>query len=463
VVVHTASAPIGEFACSNDLFNRIRTLVRWAQRANAVSVLSDCPHRERLGWLEQYHLNGPSLRYEFDLAQMFTKGVNDMRDSQLASGMVPSIAPEYTIFGKGPDDDSNAFRNSPEWGSALLLVPWQQYEFTGDTELLRQAYDDMKRYVAYLDGKASSNLLNFGLGDWYDIGPKPPGVSQLTPIALPATAFYYYDTWVLAQTARLLGKDAEAKQFAGRADEIRAAFNAEFYDPVKRSYSTGSQCANAIPLVMGLCEEQNRVAVLEALVKDVESRGNAITAGDVGYRYLLRALADGGRSDVIFAMNNQSDKPGYGYQLKKGATSLTEAWDARRASSQNHFMLGQIMEWFYGDLAGIAPDPEQPGFENVLIRQQPVGDLQWARASYDSVRGRIESHWVRTGSQFKLSVTLPANTTATIWLPAQSQKSIRESGKALKGQRGVKTVRFEQGRAIISVGSGRYEFSSDWP
>jgi alpha-L-rhamnosidase len=463
VVVHTASAPIGEFACSNDLFNRIRTLVRWAQRANAVSVLSDCPHRERLGWLEQYHLNGPSIRYEFDLAQMFTKGVNDMRDSQLTSGMMPSTAPEYTIFGKGHDDDSNAFRNSPEWGSALLVVPWQQYEFTGDTELLRQSYDDMKRYVAYLDGKASSNLLNFGLGDWYDIGPKPPGVSQLTPIALPATAFYYYDTWVLAQTARLLGKDAEAKQFAGRADEIRVAFNAEFYDQTKRSYSTGSQCANAIPLVMGLCAEQNRAAVLEALVRDVESRGNAITAGDVGYRYLLRALADGGRSDVIYAMNNQSDKPGYGYQLKKGATSLTESWDARRASSQNHFMLGQIIEWFYGDLAGIAPDPEKPGFENVLIRPQPVGDLQWARASYDSVRGRIESHWVRTGSQFKLNVSLPANTTATIWLPAKSQKSVRESGKALKGQRGVKFVRFEQGRAIISVGSGRYEFSSDLP
>jgi alpha-L-rhamnosidase len=221
-----------------------------------------------------------------------------------------------------------------------VLVPWQQYEFTGDMALLRRSYDDMKRYVAYLDTKADANILNFGLGDWYDIGPKAPGVSQLTPIALPATAFYYYDTWVLAQVARLLGRNAEAKRFARKAEAIRAAFNAKFYDRAKHSYATGSQCANAIPLVMGLCEEKNRAAVLKALVKDVESRGNAITAGDVGYRYLLRALADGGRSDVIFTMNNQSDKPGYGYQLKKGATSLTEAWDARRSSSQNHFMLG---------------------------------------------------------------------------------------------------------------------------
>jgi len=460
VVVHTASEPVGEFSCSNELFNRIRTLVRWAQRANLVSVASDCPHRERLGWLEQYHLNGPSLRYEFDLAQLFTKGMNDMRDSQLASGMVPSIAPEYTIFGKGPDDDSNAFRNSPEWGSAIVLVPWQQYEFTGDTELLRRHYDDMKRYVAYLDTKASFNIVSFGLGDWYDIGPKPPGVAQLTPKELTATAFYYYDTWVLAQTAKLLGKEAEAKQFAGKADEIRAAFNAKFFNRTNRTYATGSQCANAIPLVMGLCEEANRAAVLDALVRDVQARGN--TAGDVGYRYLLRALADGGRSDVIFAMNNQSDKPGYGYQLKMGATSLTEAWDARRSSSQNHFMLGQIMEWFYGDLAGIAPDPDGPGFKRIIVSPQPVADVTWAKASYDSVRGRIESSWKRDGKKFALSVTVPANATATVYLPAKSAEKVKESGRMASGQAGVKFLRSEGDRVLFEVGAGKYDFVSEW-
>jgi hypothetical protein len=319
----------------------------------------------------------------------------------------------------------------------------------------------MQRYVAHLETKANAHILDYGLGDWYDIGPKPPGYAQLTPKELTATAFYYYDTWILAQTASLLGQNAEAKTFARKADEIRAAFNAKFYDATNHSYSTGSQCANAIPLVMNLCEPENRAAVREALVKDVQLRGNAVTAGDVGYRYVLRALADGGRSDVIFAMNNQSDKPGYGYQLKQGATSLTEAWDARRQSSQNHFMLGQIMEWFYGDLVGIAPDLDGPGFKRILIRPQPVGDLTWAKGSYASVHGRIESRWERRGNKFTLGVVIPANVSATVFLPATSANHVKESGRIVSDQKDVAFLHMEGGRAVFKVGSGRYEFTSE--
>jgi alpha-L-rhamnosidase len=158
---------------------------------------------------------------------------------------------------------------------------------------------------------------------------------------------------VLARTARLLGKEDDAKQYETLAKDIRAAFNAKFFNPSTGTYATNSQTANAMPLVLGLVEPENRPSTLEAIVKDVRDRGNALTAGDVGYRYLLRALADQGRSDAIYDMNNQSDRPGYGMQLKRGATSLTEAWDANPGSSQNHFMLGQIDEWFFHDLAGI--------------------------------------------------------------------------------------------------------------
>jgi glycogen debranching enzyme len=217
------------------------------------------------------------------------------------------------------------------------------------------------------------------LSDWYDIGPGSPGESKLTPKGVTATAFYYQDTQILAQTAKWLGLKEDAAQYEQQAARIRAAFNAKFFNPATRQYATGSQCANSIALFMGLAPSESRSAILDNVARDVREKG--LTAGDVGYRYLLRALADGGRSDIVFAMNNQSDKPGYGYQLRMGATSLTEAWDALRSSSQDHFMLGQINEWFFHDLAGIQSDPETPGFQHIIIKPALVGDLSAVTAS----------------------------------------------------------------------------------
>jgi alpha-L-rhamnosidase len=458
IVVQSSSEPVGEFECSNTLFNRIRNLIRWAQRSNMMSLMTDCPQREKRGWLEEDHLNGPALRYEFDLAQLFTKTLNDISDSQLANGLVPTTAPEYAIFGakKYTDNFRGQFGDSPEWGGSFILVPWQQYEFDGDLNLFRVHYDAMKNYLNYLGGRASDSIVNYGLGDWYDIGPKHPGVAQLTPIALTATAYYFQDAKILARVARLLGKDDDAKQFSGLAETIRAAFNQKFYDPTNRFYATGSQTADSIALVTGLCEPANRDAVLNAIVADVRKRGNALTAGDVGYRYLLRALADGGRSDVIFDINDQSDKPGYGMQLKKGATSLTEAWDAGRDSSQNHFMLGQIQEWFYHDLAGIQNAPDSAGFKEIVINPQPVGDVTWVRAGYKSIRGKITSDWRRDGNNFILKISIPVNTTATVLLPAKAGARVKTDCPA------ADFLRQEGDRAVFAVGSGNYKFESEF-
>ena len=454
IVVHSASDSVGEFACSDDLFNRIFTLVRWAQMNNMVSLMTDCPHRERLGWLEQDHLNGRALRYDFDLARLFTKELNDMSDAQTADGLIPNIAPEYITFKGG-------FRDSPEWGSAAITVPWQQYEFDGDLTQLKEHYEMMKRYVAYLGSTANShNIVNHGLGDWYDLGPKPPGIAQLTPVALTATAFYFYDAWIVSRVAVLLGETAEARQFDDLAGNIRASFNQEFFNPEKQVYATGSQTANAIPLVMGLCEPAQRPAVLNALVADVRAHGNALTAGDVGYRYLLCALAEGGRSDVIFDMNHQSDKPGYGYQLKKGATSLTEAWNARTGSSQDHFMLGQIQEWFYHDLAGIQNAPGSAGFKKIIIKPQPVGNLTWVKASFLSIQGEIISNWKREHGKFALRISIPANTTATVYVPANSPETVTANGHPAKASPGVTFLGMENDRAVYGVESGDYVFKA---
>jgi hypothetical protein len=210
---------------------------------------------------------------------------------------------------------------------------------------------------------------------------------------------------------------------------------------------------------MGLAPPTVRAAVLNAVVEDVRRHGDALTAGDVGYRYLLRALAEGGRSDVIYAMNNQSARPGYGYQLKQGATSLTEAWDAARGSSQNHFMLGHIMEWFYHDLAGIGTDPDAPAFKRVVVRPATPGDLTWVKASYNSMYGKVESHWAIESGKLTVNVLIPPNTTAVVYVPAKAGANITESGKPADQAVGVKFLRAEDGAAVYEVVSGRYSFS----
>ncbi len=452
VAVHADSPPVGTFSSSNELFNRIHPLVRWAQRSNMMSVMTDCPHREKLGWLEEDHLNGPALRYNFDMSAMFSKMMNDMSDSQLDGGLIPNVAPDYVKWGGGD------FYDSPEWSSAFLMVPWQQLEFNGDASLLKDHYPAMKRYVAYLGSRANDNIVSFGLSDWYDIGPGEPGYSKLTPKGLTATAFYFQDAVILAQTAKMLGLADEAKKYEQLAAQIRTAFNAHFFNAATNQYGSGSQAANSIPLVMGIADEANRAAILENLVKDVQQKG--LTAGDVGYRYLLRALADGGRSDVIYAMNNQSDKPGYGMQLARGATSLTEAWDAHASSSQNHFMLGQINEWFYHDLAGIQCDPTGPGFQKIIIKPAVVGDLTQAQATYNSPYGPITSHWKRLDGELTLDISIPANTTATVYVPATNAASVIENGKAAGQSTGVKFLRIENKSAVYAVGSGAYSFAA---
>ncbi len=459
VVIHSSSVPIGTFETSNPLFNHIYWLVRWAQVNNMMSIMTDCPHREKLGWLEQTHLNGPSLRYNFDMAPLLRKVMHDMDDAQLKNGLVPNIAPEYFIAGS--PDMNNGFRNSPEWGGAFIMDAWQQYQFDGDTSLMRLYYGDMKRYVAFLGSSARNQIVTTGLGDWYDLGPKPPWGSQLTPVGLTATAFYERLSWILARTAALLGKPDEEKQYDQLATKIRMAFNKAYYHPETHQYASGSQCADSLALVMDLVENTNRSGVVSNLVADVRARG--LTAGDVGYRYLLRALADSGHSALIYAMNNQSQKPGYGYQLKMGATSLTEKWDGGVGSfgSQDHFMLGQINEWFYHDLAGIQCDPSGPGFKKIIIKPAVVRGLTSVHASYNSIHGMIESRWQIVGSRFLESVSIPANTTATLYLPASGLQSVTESGSPATQASGVKFLRMDGKWAVFQLGSGNYKFVSN--
>jgi alpha-L-rhamnosidase len=452
--VRNAAATVGSFESSSDLFNKTDDLINWAIKSNMVSVFTDCPHREKLGWLEELHLMGSSVRYNYDAAALFRKSLQDMRNSQTESGLVPETAPEYVQFEYG----NGMFRDSPEWGSSSILMPWYLYQWYGDEQVLVENYSMMERYLNYLGTQAKDHILSQGLGDWYDLGPERPGVSQLTPMGVTGTAIYYYDLNVMEKVAGMLGKTEAAAKYKRLAEAVRKSFNAKFFNPQTKQYATGSQTANAMAVYMKLVEPANKAAVVENIVKDIRAKNNGLTAGDIGYRYLLRVLEAEGRSDVIFDMNSRSDVPGYGYQLAQGATALTESWAALPTVSNNHFMLGHLMEWFYSGLGGIRQEADDIAFKHIKIYPELVGDLSSAKTSYVSPYGRIATNWKKTGTSFEMEVVIPANTRASVYLPAGKEQVITEGGLALASQPEVKQTGFENGRTILQIGSGTYHF-----
>lgn len=451
--LHTrnSAAQVGTFACSDPLFNKIHTLIDWAVRSNMASVLTDCPHREKLGWLEVTHLMGGSIQYRYDISRLYAKQVNDMRTAQHANGMVPTIAPQYVTF--SPD-----FIDTPEWGSAFVIIPWNLYEWYGDLAPLRDNYERMKRYVDYLGSRADNHIVAYGLGDWYDIGPDRPGYAQLTSNGVTATAIYYQDVKILERAARLLGKEADVRKYAALESDIKRAFNEKFFDKKTLKYDRDSQTANSIALHMDLVEPQYKAVVRQNLIDDIRRRGNALTAGDVGYRYVLRALEENDASEVIYDMNSRYDVPGYGYQLAHGATCLTESWQAYREVSNNHCMLGHLMEWLYSGLGGIRQSPGSAGYKEIVIRPQVVGDIHSAAVSFRSPYGLIRSEWSDSPQQYRQRVEIPANTTALVYLPAVDPAAVSESGVPLGEVPGLSVRERGKDYLAVAVGSGIYDF-----
>jgi alpha-L-rhamnosidase len=453
--LHTrnSSPETGSFKCSDDLFNSIYTLINWAIRSNLASVATDCPHREKLGWLEQTHLMGNSIKYVYDIHNLYSKVIDDMIEAQLDNGLVPDIAPEYVPFAGG-------FRDSPEWGSACVILPWDMYEWYGDTTAVRKAYPMMKKYVNYLKDLSRDNILSHGLGDWYDLGPKFPGEAQLTPKSVTATSIYFYDVSLLGKMASLIGETEDAAIYKGLAEDIRRAFNSKFLDPVTKVYSTGSQTAYAMPLFFGMADDSLKDQIAGNLVRSIYENNKALTAGDIGYRYLLRVLEQENQSQLIYEMNSKTDVPGYGYQLARGATSLTESWAALKYVSNNHMMLGHLMEWFYSGLAGIRQVPGSSGYDTIVIRPGLVGNISWAEAACNTVHGEISSYWERKDGFLTLKVCIPAGCSALVYIPRAEAGQVTEGDIPVMDSGDVTLMPPEEGQTVCRILSGTYLFKS---
>lgn len=413
--VHSSAEDVASFESDSEVFNAAHRLIHNAVRSNMQAVWTDCPHREKLGWLEQVHLNGPGLLYNYNLTTYLPKVLDDIADAQREDGMIPTTAPNYVIF-EGPGMD--AFADSPEWSITSVMAPFMYYETYGDNRLIREHYPVMRRWVDYLTSRSEDNLIDFGLGDWYDYGDFRAGFSRNTPVGLVASAHYYMGAHYAAKAAAMVGEEADRERFTALSEAIREAFNAKYLDPETNQYGTGSQCSNALPLFLEIVPEEHREAVLENLVADIKAHNTRLTTGDVGNRYLFQTLARNGLNELMCEMHNHWEAPGYGFQLQYGATTLTEQWDPRQGSSWNHFMMGQIDEWLFRSLLGIQPDPNGKGYQQMMIAPNPVGELKWAKGSIRTLYGEVAVAWERTDDGlFTLDVTIPANCRASVLLP----------------------------------------------
>jgi hypothetical protein len=407
--IYNSAKRTGTFECSNPLINQTHRLIDRAVRSNWQAVWTDCPAREKLGWLEQDWLNGEGLVYNYDCRSMIEQTMQNIVDTQHEDGSMPEIAPEYTIF---TGSWAGPFQESPEWGGAIIALPMLYWQHYGDLSLARRHYEPMKRYMDYLATQDSSYILKMGLGDWYDYGPGRAGFSQNTPTPLVSTAHYYQWACYLYVMAKHLGHKEDADYFNTLATHIRKAFNRAFYDSSKKSYGTGSQCSLALPLYLRLVPEEDYQVVLDNLVKDIHAHGDRLTTGDVGNRYLFYTLVQNEQRELLYKMLNHDDVPGYGFQIKKGMTTLTEQWNPEHGASMNHFMMGHIENLLIPDLLGI-----QRQGDLIEIVPHPVGDIIWCKGSTESAFGTVSVSWKLENATFYLDVDIPKGGFADIYLP----------------------------------------------
>ncbi|WP_281227891.1 glycoside hydrolase family 78 protein [Flavobacterium aquiphilum] len=442
--IYNSAGEAGTFECSNDIFNKAHWLINNAIKSNFQSVFTDCPQREKLGWIEEIHLNGPGLLFNYNLESFIPATMQNISDSQRDNGLIPTIVPEYVVFG-------GDFTDSPEWGVTGVILPWMYYEYYGDASLIEKYYPVMKKYVDYLGTKATDHIVSHGLGDWYDYGTHAAGYSKNSPIALSATSHYFYGASLVAKAAKLLNKTEDVAKYEALTLDIKKAFNDKFFNVETKQYGTNSQFSNAVPVFMDIVEPQYKQAVMQNLLADIKAKGDRLTTGDVGNRYLFQALAQNGENETMYKMNNHYDAPGYGFQIKFGLTTLTEQWDPRKGNSWNHFMMGQIEEWFYQSLAGIVPDSNNPGFKHFFIQPEVVGDMTFAKAEYQSIYGKIASAWEKKDGKLILKVEIPANTSATIKLPVSKDSEIKMNKKSVSTVFDEKTK-----KPTLELGSGIY-------
>ena len=460
LVFHSSMPFTSRLETSNPLVNRLYRNITWGQRANLMSVPTDCPQRdERLGWMGDANIFARSSCWNMDMAAFYTKWMRDIVDAQSPEGAFSDVSPRVIDMADG----------APAWSDAGIVIPWTVYECYGDTRIIERNYAAMKKYVDMLH-RANPDLLwlkrrNNDFGDWVAAG-------EGTNKDLIASAYFAYDLRLLSRMADAIGRTADAQQYGRLADESKRAFNARFLQPDGK-YLGDSQTTYAMILGMDLAPEDRRAAIGRRLAETVRRRGSVLSTGFIGTKFLLPALTATGHNDLAYTLLENTKYPSWGYMIGKGATTIWELWNSDTQgpgmNSRNHFAFGSVAEWMQRDLGGIEVDSSAPGYRYIHIRPQPGGDLTSARTEYESLYGTIVSDWKLEDGAVVVRVTIPANTEATVDLPKRGSGPavVTENGERAwaSGQRvnqkqtpGIQSGSETADAVTLRVGSGSYVF-----
>jgi alpha-L-rhamnosidase len=457
VVSSVSGEPVAQLATSSELVNRMWSIGIWGQRGNFLSIPTDCPQRdERLGWMGDAGVFWRTGSYNFDIASFSQKFVQDIADAQTAEGAFTNVSPNSITFGGSGSAGTSAWRDAmvgaPGWGDAGVIVPWTTWLQYGDKAVIEQNWDAMQRWMEFIQSRNPDFLRKNGVGpnfaDW--LAP-----DQNTSKDLLATAYWALIANMMSQMAYAVGKEADAKRYDGVVENIRLAFQ-KAYLKEDGTVGTGTQTSYVVALYTKMAPEALEPALVDKLVKDIETRQWHLSTGFLGTPFLLFTLADHGRTDVAYRLLLNDTYPSWGYMLSKGATTWWERWNGDTGdpamNSYNHYAFGSVVAWVYRYVAGIDTLPNSPGFEEIVIHPHLDARMTSARAEYDSVQGKIVSDWKGTPEgPFSLKVRIPANTSAKVFLPAIAGAHLTEGGNPLETQQ-------QSGSYVLHIGSGSYNF-----
>ncbi|MFC0878781.1 family 78 glycoside hydrolase catalytic domain [Saccharicrinis sp. FJH2] len=464
-VVYDAIPQTGSFTTSNSLINKIYKNATWSIKGNYKGMPVDCPQRnERQPWLGDRSTGCYGESFVYDNSTLYAKWVDDIGYAQKSDGTIPDVAPAFWRY----------YSDNMTWPGTYLMVADMLYRQYGDTEPLKTHYASMKSWLDYMKDRYMTEdyiLTKDSYGDWC----VPPATIEegrgksanvKHPSKLISTAYYYYYSGLMQRFARIAGCDDDVEYYANLAEKIKAGFNQVFFREDQMGYGDNTLTDNLLALQFGLVPENKRDDVLNTIVTIIQVKNDGhLSTGLIGTQWLMRTLSENGRSDLAYRIATNKTYPGWGYMVENGATTIWELWNGNTAAanmnSYNHvMMLGDLIIWFYENLAGIKSDPEDPGFKNIIMKPELQDGLDHVNASYESPYGKIKSNWTRSKQKFTWNITVPANSGARIYVPAKSLNSIKEGKDKITENKDVKVVEFKDNRVLLEIGSGEYRFES---